>query len=682
MIRIDLVRIFGERQDPMPPVLKTYTLQVLGTPRAPDIDVSPPSIDFGAVAVGTTATRQLTIRNVGQGDLFVSSILIQGGTASPFHFGGRIFTGFTVRPGQAVTIGVFFTPRTTGFFQDAVVIRSNDPDEATVTVPLSGRTPIQPLRAQITADRGCLEKGQNPVYFVGDPITVQFRVDGVEQALATIEDILPDGQVRVLFRQVVPGNRTLQLSGKIEPPLGRETLRLTAQAGEQIAQDQCSFTVQTDKPDLLFFVNIDDAPLQVVTSEGVVRPSSLSGQILIRIQDIRAEILWGTLYLESVPVSQGETGPITILLEGKGIGDSGGASLSQDTISFRTAFQGEMAYPMIDRMLGVKEFEDYTESFTEGIFGSLEYSGRFDQQSLQFRGSMSIDFRIIRPLLSVITKGTVANFNISLPFEPFLLFNTNPWEICIEIVFEKKEDKDAWKDDEVDRMIDEANQIWSKCGIQVRTKLRQNEKCIRVTLKKEFKTGGGGFCQGVGQGKNSAITIGHNVVEDCKEKNRETTYGRALAHELGHSLGLNQAKGTGRLMDDCGPSEKLDDKECETARRKATKLTTPEGMAAAAARLGLDVPVEVTSKEFTFTNKTGQDATDLHVEFNSNVWVKQKEAFKDVAGEGTRQIDFGRGKVEKDKSIKITFAGIGAEPKIVKCFWTKDGKNIGNCSVK
>jgi len=243
-IRIDLIRIFGERQDPMPPVFKIYTLHVLGAPRVPDIDVSPTSIDFGAVPIGTTATRLLTIRNVGQADLFISSAAIQGGTASPFHLGGRVFSGITLRSGQGVTIQVFFTPRTTGLFEDAVVIRSNDPDEATVTVLLSGQTPIQQLKAQITTDRGCLEKGQSPIYFVGDRITVQFRVDGVEQASATIEDILPDGQVRVIFQQVVPGNQTLRLTGKIEPPLGREMLRLTAQAGGQIAQDWCSFTVQ------------------------------------------------------------------------------------------------------------------------------------------------------------------------------------------------------------------------------------------------------------------------------------------------------------------------------------------------------------------------------------------------------------------------------------------------------
>ncbi len=240
-----LVKVLTAEGHPVGEKALIFTLRVVSGPGpgAPDIDVSPRSIDFGAVPIGSTAVRPLTIRNVGQGNLVVNSITIQGGAASPFHFGGRIFTeGFTLPPGQAATIQVFFTPRAMGLFEDAVVIRSNDPNEMTVTVPLSGRTPT--LKAQITTNRGCLEKGQNPVYFVNDPIIVQFRIDGVEQALATIEDILANGQVRVIFRRLVPGNQTLQLPGKIEPPLGRETLRLTAQAGGLIARDECSFTVQ------------------------------------------------------------------------------------------------------------------------------------------------------------------------------------------------------------------------------------------------------------------------------------------------------------------------------------------------------------------------------------------------------------------------------------------------------
>jgi hypothetical protein len=104
-------------------------------------------------------------------------------------------------------------------------------------------TPTAELRVRITTDRGSVETGQNPAYFVGEPIAIKFRVDGAAQALVTIEDVLPDGRVQIFFRQTVPGNQPLQLNARITPPLGRESLRLTAQASEQTAKDQCSFTV-------------------------------------------------------------------------------------------------------------------------------------------------------------------------------------------------------------------------------------------------------------------------------------------------------------------------------------------------------------------------------------------------------------------------------------------------------
>lgn len=98
---------------------------------------------------------------------------------------------------------------------------------------------------QIRTDRGCLEEGQNPIYFVGDPITVFFRVDGVSQALVRLLDVLPDGRIRVILQQVIPGHRELSLRGTIEPPLGRETLVLQvfSAQGAVAAEDRCSFTV-------------------------------------------------------------------------------------------------------------------------------------------------------------------------------------------------------------------------------------------------------------------------------------------------------------------------------------------------------------------------------------------------------------------------------------------------------
>jgi hypothetical protein len=97
------------------------------------------------------------------------------------------------------------------------------------------------LAAQIHTDQGCLETGRNVVYFVGDPISVQVRVDGADQVLATIENVSPGEQPTVIFRQTIPGNRVFQLDGTVGPKLGRRGLRLTAQAGSQAVSAGCSY---------------------------------------------------------------------------------------------------------------------------------------------------------------------------------------------------------------------------------------------------------------------------------------------------------------------------------------------------------------------------------------------------------------------------------------------------------
>ncbi len=104
--------------------------------------------------------------------------------------------------------------------------------------------PVTGLQASIRTDRGCQQTGENPIYSVGEQITVSFQVDGAAQAFVTIEDIMDSGEQQIVFQQIVPGNQLLQLTGQIVPPTGRETLRLTAQVGQQSVVSACSFVSQ------------------------------------------------------------------------------------------------------------------------------------------------------------------------------------------------------------------------------------------------------------------------------------------------------------------------------------------------------------------------------------------------------------------------------------------------------
>jgi hypothetical protein len=98
--------------------------------------------------------------------------------------------------------------------------------------------------ARLTLDQGCLERGENAVYFPGDAVQIGFRVDGAERVIAQIDNLTPDGRRTILFNEEVTGGRTLNLTGKIGPQLGRQALRLTAIAGRLAASETCSFLVQ------------------------------------------------------------------------------------------------------------------------------------------------------------------------------------------------------------------------------------------------------------------------------------------------------------------------------------------------------------------------------------------------------------------------------------------------------
>lgn len=98
---------------------------VSGSAGAPGhLQITSESNDFGAVTVGTTATKSFTITNTGATAATISK--------SKPPFGGefapqtRLDEGTTIAPGASVVEVVSFTPTTSGTANDAWVINSND----------------------------------------------------------------------------------------------------------------------------------------------------------------------------------------------------------------------------------------------------------------------------------------------------------------------------------------------------------------------------------------------------------------------------------------------------------------------------------------------------------------------------------------------------------------------------
>jgi hypothetical protein len=115
----------------------TVTVSLTGNgvaPAAPNIDVMPTSLDFGSVTVGQSRDLTLMIRNLGSAGLAVNAIT---NSNAPFKVAAPP-TPFTVPAGDTITFTVRFAPTAASAQSGILSIASNDPDEATVMVPLTG----------------------------------------------------------------------------------------------------------------------------------------------------------------------------------------------------------------------------------------------------------------------------------------------------------------------------------------------------------------------------------------------------------------------------------------------------------------------------------------------------------------------------------------------------------------
>ena len=99
-----------------------------------DAVVSVQALDFGDVELnfGDTGARTFTITNGGGAALEVTALSVTG----PFTLATTSTPG-TVQPGGSLELGVIFTPTGTGSASGSVEIVTNDPDDGSISIPLS-----------------------------------------------------------------------------------------------------------------------------------------------------------------------------------------------------------------------------------------------------------------------------------------------------------------------------------------------------------------------------------------------------------------------------------------------------------------------------------------------------------------------------------------------------------------
>ena len=108
----------------------------VGIPSAPNLQVSSTALDFGAVSVGLSSLRSVTLNNTGNANLSISNQTISGADASEFTITHN--SGVNIGASGNDYIEIRFMPGSSGAKTAMLTIISNDPNNPTTTVNLSG----------------------------------------------------------------------------------------------------------------------------------------------------------------------------------------------------------------------------------------------------------------------------------------------------------------------------------------------------------------------------------------------------------------------------------------------------------------------------------------------------------------------------------------------------------------
>jgi hypothetical protein len=98
-------------------------------------------LNFGTVARGTTATRAVTVQNVGTDPLVVNGVSFTAGSDPAFSVAPNPATPVTIQPSDSVVFTVRFSPPASsgpGTSTGTLQIQSNDPDTPTATLAATG----------------------------------------------------------------------------------------------------------------------------------------------------------------------------------------------------------------------------------------------------------------------------------------------------------------------------------------------------------------------------------------------------------------------------------------------------------------------------------------------------------------------------------------------------------------
>lgn len=116
----------------------TFAESGADAPRLAQASVTPRTVDFGAVPVGTSSEpATITISNPDMMGLIVTNLIPP---RAPFSLQSQPPLPMTITPQGSLTLTVSFTPTTAGCFSDSIVIRGDNSQQGDLVVQLAGKS--------------------------------------------------------------------------------------------------------------------------------------------------------------------------------------------------------------------------------------------------------------------------------------------------------------------------------------------------------------------------------------------------------------------------------------------------------------------------------------------------------------------------------------------------------------
>ena len=184
-------------------------LSLLPPDGKPAMNLSRTVLDFGAVLLGSSQTRNLGIVNTGQASLVITNILLPTSDYALSRF------SYTVAPGRSEQVSVSFSPQSVGDRSGEMTILSNLPQNTVALRARGIRQPVDPVPT-ISVDSSRRDFGGVEV---GSTKSLTVTVTNSGEASLTITDITASNeQVSVSPRQLtIPAKQNGYITLRYEP---------------------------------------------------------------------------------------------------------------------------------------------------------------------------------------------------------------------------------------------------------------------------------------------------------------------------------------------------------------------------------------------------------------------------------------------------------------------------------